>query len=252
VVTSYLWDIEAQLLTCLLRHAGTTDVLICCSLSAEAHASHPLANDLLQAQGQDDDADMDDNDDEDGGNEHGSANTPRSSAFNGQRGDRLDFRAFGRRLAQHSARLSGLDPAHLIAGLPGHPRVLVLYLPLHAVFALQQPTTPATAAAAAAAAANMGADAGSANIPGATSTHASASAAAGTLGWFTLTKSPATKAFPLQRWHVPESARQASTANSSETSAAGGTVDPVQSLRAVDVPPDRASTLKALADALAG
>jgi len=251
VVTSYLWDIEAQLLTCLLRHAGTTDVLICCSLSAEAHASHPLANDLLQAQGQDDDAGINDDDDS-GGHEHGSTGSRRSSAFAGRRLDRLDFASFGRRLAQHSARLSGLDPAHLIAGLPGHPRVIVLYLPLHAVFALQQPTTPATAAATAAAPAvgsttgSVGASAGSASPHGVANTRASASAAAGTLGWFTLTKSPATRAFPLQRWHVPEAAR-AQAANDNT-----GAMDPVQTLRAVDVPPNRASTLKALADALAG
>lgn len=188
-------------------------------------------------------------DDESGANEHGSTGSLRSSAFAGRRLDRLDFASFGRRLAQHSARLSGLDPAHLIAGLPGHPRVIVLYLPLHAVFALQQPTTPATAAATAAVgrkSGSVGASAESADHHGVTNTRASASAAAGTLGWFTLTNSPATKAFPLQRWHVPEAAR-AQAANDIT-----GTVDPVQTLRAVDVPPHRASTLKALADALAG
>jgi uncharacterized protein (DUF1684 family) len=154
----------------------------------------------------------------------------------------LDFVAFGRRLATHAARLSGLDPTHLLPGLPGRPRVGVVYLPLHAVFALQVPATPATAAvgavsaAAAAAAVNGGRGSDMAQLQAVV-------ASAGTLGWFTLTKGPASTAFPLQRWHLPPALRHA---------ASNAGADPVPSLRAADVPPARAATLKALADALAG
>jgi hypothetical protein len=76
-----------------------------------------------------------------------------------------------------------------------------------------------------------------------TPAHASVAASAGTLGWFTLTKGPASTAFPLQRWHLPPALRHA---------ASNAGADPVPSLRAADVPPARAATLKALADALAG